>query len=113
MHVSFQKAVHAEKGMAIDAERRRRSPGWGSECRSIGRLFERVGSGGCEGFRVRRLARRRPGRRRRGPRRLAQDTQSAGVLPRLAVPSPLEGHRRGVHQIAARREHAQEEQVIK
>jgi hypothetical protein len=30
----------------------------------------------------------------------------------MAVSPPMESHRRGIHQIATRREHAQEKQVI-
>ena len=43
--------------------------------------------------------------------RFEEDPQSPGILPRLAVPPPVEGDRGRVHQIAARREHAQKEQV--
>lgn len=98
--------------MATDAERRRRGVGirMREERRGTGVVLRRTGSGRQRLGRV-VGRRRRAGRRRRGSRRLAQDTQSAGLLSRLAVPAPLEGHRRRVHQVAARREHAQAEQV--
>ena len=107
--------VHAQKGVAVDAERRARRVRRWRRRRSQKRIGHR---------RVRHRTRRKPpGIGRRSPRwmrriggecragRFEEDPQSPGILPRLAVPPPVEGDRGRVHQIAARREHAQKEQV--
>ena len=125
-----QAALHPEKGVAAHTQRPGRRSGRGrvgcrkGRTRRSARTSHRrkrwsprrrgISPGSVP---QRRDAGRRPSwvrlphRQRGGIGRPEEDPKSAGLLPRMALPTPMESHRRGVHQIPSRREHAQKEQV--